>query len=64
MLAGAVMFFVGFFEGMPHCRGASCRSRVAWAMMGAGLLFVMQMHMSWVLLVPYVLAAPIVRGHD
>jgi len=30
---------------------------VAWSMMGAGLLFVMQLHMSWVLLVPYVFAA-------
>ena len=57
VLAGAVMFFVGFFEGMPHLSRRIVPVAVAWSMMGAGLLFVMQMHLSWVLLVPYVLAA-------
>jgi hypothetical protein len=57
VLAGAVVFFVGFFEGMPQLSWRIVPFTVAWSMMGAGLLFVMQLHMSWVLLVPYVPAA-------
>jgi hypothetical protein len=57
VLAGAVMFFVGFFEAMPQLSRRIVSFTVAWSMMGAGLLFVMQLHMSWVLLVPYVAAA-------
>ena len=57
LLAGAVVFFVGFFEGMPQLSRRIVPFTVAWSMMGAGLLFVMQLHMSWVLLVPYVPAA-------
>ena len=56
-LAGAVIFFVGFFEGMPQLSRRIVPFAAAWSMMGAGLLFVMQLHMSWVLLVPYVTAA-------
>jgi len=57
VLAGAVVFFVGLFEGMPQLSRRIVPFAVAWSMMGAGLLFVMQLHMSWVLLVPYVAAA-------
>jgi hypothetical protein len=51
------MFFVGFFESAPTFRRALVRWPLAWALMGAGLLFVAQMHLSWVLLPPFVLAA-------
>ena len=57
VLIGAAIFFVGFFEGMPQLSRHVVPFTVAWSMMGAGLLFVMQLHMSWVLLVPYVAAA-------
>jgi hypothetical protein len=57
VLAGAVVFFVGFFEAMPQLSRRLFSLPLAWSMMGAGLLFVMQLHMSWVLLVPYVLTA-------
>ena len=59
VLPGAVIFFVGFFEGMPALRRRLLPLSVAWALMGAGLFFVLQIHMSWVLLPPYILAAAI-----
>jgi hypothetical protein len=62
VLAGAVVFFVGFFEGMPQLSRRIVPFAIAWSMMGAGLLFVMQLHMSWVLLAPYVLAALVAVG--
>lgn len=54
---GAVIFFVGFFEGTPLLTRRIIPSWIAWAMMGAGLLSAMQLHMSWVLLVPFIIAA-------
>lgn len=57
VLAGAVVFFVGFFEATPQLMRRILPFGLAWLMMGAGLLWVMQIHMSWVLLVPYVIAA-------
>lgn len=57
VLPGAVVFFVGFLEGAPFVRKKILPLWLAWAFMGAGLFFVVQMHMSWVLLPPYVLVA-------
>lgn len=57
VLAGAIVFFVGFFEAMPQLSRRVVPFSIAWSMMGAGLLFVMQLHLSWVLLVPYIAAA-------
>ena len=57
VLAAGVIFFVGFFEAAPVLTHRIVRPGLAWAMMGAGLLAMMQLHMSWVLLVPYVVAA-------
>jgi hypothetical protein len=57
ILPGAVVFFVGFFEATPTLRAGLLRSSIAWALMGAGLLTLVQIHMSWVLLPPYVLFA-------
>ncbi|HXT71097.1 MAG TPA: hypothetical protein VN700_15145 [Vicinamibacterales bacterium] len=56
-LAGAIVFFVGFFESMPSLRRGILSVALAWSMMGFGLLWVMQLHLSWVLLLPYALAA-------
>lgn len=57
VLAGAIVFFVGFLEGLPAMRRGLVPFTAAWAAMGAGLLWVMQLHMSWVLLPPYVALA-------
>jgi hypothetical protein len=57
ILPAAIVFFVGFFEAAPAFRIGVLPRRAAWALMGAGLLFLVQIHMSWVLLPAYVAAA-------
>jgi hypothetical protein len=57
VLCAAIVFFVGFFEVMPRF---SLRIVPAWAahvMMGAATLWIVQIHMSWPLLGPFVLVA-------
>jgi hypothetical protein len=57
LLAGGILFFVGALELYPCTRGRLLDARLANAMMGFALFWVMQLHMSWVVLVPYALAA-------
>jgi hypothetical protein len=57
LLAPAVMFFLGFFEAVPVFRIGRIRGPIAFAMMGAATIFVLQVHMSWPLLLPYVAVA-------
>jgi hypothetical protein len=57
VLAGGVLFFVGALELYPPTRRGLVDPRLANAMTGFGLFWVMQLHMSWVVLVPYALAA-------
>ncbi len=52
VLTGAVLFFVGVFELMPALRVGALPTRVAGVMAGFGLLWVYQLHLSFVLLVP------------
>jgi hypothetical protein len=57
VLAGGILFFVGALELYAPTRRGLLDSRLANAMLGFGLFWVMQLHMSWVVLVPYALAA-------
>lgn len=57
ILPGSIVFFVGWFEGSPSFRRGFIAPSLAWGMMGAGLLFLVQIHMSWVLLPAYVAVA-------
>lgn len=57
LLAGGILFFVGALELYPPTRRGLIPSGLANAMTGFGLCWVMQLHMSWVVLVPYALAA-------
>jgi hypothetical protein len=59
ILPGAIIFFVGFLEGAPSIRAGVLPCSVAWALMGAGLFFMVQIHMSWVLLPAYIAFAAI-----
>jgi hypothetical protein len=59
VLPGSICFFLGFLEGAPAFRRGHIPFAAAWMLMGAGLFFVMQIHMSWILLPPYVLVAAI-----
>ena len=53
VLAPALIFFLGFFETVPVFRLGKIPTPVAFAMMGVSLVSIMQIHMSWPLLLPY-----------
>jgi hypothetical protein len=57
VLTGAVLFFVGAFELAPPLRIGALSHRVAAVMAGFGVLWVYQLHLSFVLLVPVLGAA-------
>ena len=59
ILPGAIVFFVGFFEATPGLLIGVVPQALAWTMMGAALAFLAQIHMSWVLLPPYVVLAAV-----
>ena len=60
VLPGAVVFFIGFFEAVPVFSLGLIRSPVAFAMMGAGIAWIAQIHMSYPLLLPYAAIALLV----
>jgi hypothetical protein len=62
ILPGAIVFFVGFFEACPWFSLGRLRGWLAVAMMGFGVAWVMQIHMSWPLLLPYAGLALLVRA--
>jgi len=57
VLTGGILFFVGALETIPATRKALVPTRLANFMMGFALLWVMQLHLSWVALVPFLLAS-------
>lgn len=57
VLPGSILFFVGALEICPFTSKHVISSRLASFMMGFALFWVMQLHLSWVVLVPYVLVA-------
>jgi hypothetical protein len=57
VLAGAILFFVGALETYPATRKGLAPSWLSNLMMGFALLWVMQLHLSWVVLVPFLLAS-------
>jgi hypothetical protein len=57
VLPGAVLFFVGALETLPATRKGLVPAWLSNLMMGAALFWVMQLHLSWVVLVPFLLAS-------
>jgi hypothetical protein len=57
VLAGACLFFVGWLETCPHTRRSLVDPRLANFAQGFGLAWVMQLHMSWVVLAAFALAS-------
>ena len=53
LLAASLVFFIGFFEAMPVFRLGKIREPIAFVLMGAAIAWVLQIHMSWPLLLPY-----------
>jgi hypothetical protein len=57
VLPGAILFFVGVLETLPATRKGLLGARASNFMIGFALLWVMQLHLSWVALVPFALAS-------
>jgi hypothetical protein len=57
LLAPVLVFFIGFFEALPTFRLGKVPVPMTFLMMGAALGWVMQIHLSWPLLLPYVALA-------
>ncbi|HSS22141.1 MAG TPA: hypothetical protein VLL54_18875 [Pyrinomonadaceae bacterium] len=55
VLPGAILFFVAALETYPSLSKGLIARRWANFMMGISLFWIMQFHLSWVVLVPYVL---------
>jgi hypothetical protein len=56
LLAPGIIFFVAALELFPFTSRKLIDARLASLMMGFSLLWAMQVHLSWTILVPYVLA--------
>jgi hypothetical protein len=54
VLPGAILFFVGAIETYPFLSTGLVLRRWANFMMGLALFWIMQFHLSWVVLVPYI----------
>jgi hypothetical protein len=57
VLPGSILFFVGALETLPGLRAGLVPPWCANLMMGFALCWVMQLHLSWVVLVPFLLAS-------
>jgi len=57
VLPGAIIFFVGFLESVPYTTKQLIPSWLTNFMMGFSLFWVMQLHMSWTVMLPYVAAS-------
>ena len=53
VLAPALIFFLGFFEAVPVFRAGVVPQWLAFVFMGAAASWILQIHMSWPLLLPY-----------
>ena len=54
VLTGSILFFIGALEIFPLTSRNIIPTPAAYFMMGFAVCWVMQLHMSWVILVPYV----------
>jgi hypothetical protein len=61
ILPASLVFFLGFFEAWPPLAIGRVRPAVAHALMGASLGWIIQIHMSWPLLLPFIAAAFLAR---
>src|SRR5262245_55205114 len=64
ILPASLLFFLGFFESVPALSLGRVARPLAHALMGAALTWMMQIHMSWPLLLPFAALAWISRARD
>ena len=54
VLPAAILFFIGFFESLPELSVGFMKRRLAFFLMGFSLMWIFQLHLSWVLLLPFI----------
>ncbi|MEI6123090.1 MAG: hypothetical protein WCQ95_05610 [Bacteroidota bacterium] len=54
VLFGAILFFIGFFEAIPKMAVGFIKQHTGFLWMGFGLFWIFQLHMSWILLLPFI----------
>jgi hypothetical protein len=64
ILAPSIVFFLGFFEAVPSFSLRRIPPPVAFGMMGLAVTWLLQIHMSWPLLLPFAAAAWLIRRGD
>ena len=64
LLPAAILFFMGALEALAPLRAGVLSVRVAHFLMGFALLWIVQLHMSWVVLMPFLLAAVVYRVRE
>jgi hypothetical protein len=64
LLPAGILFFIGALEALPPLRAGAVDVRAAHFMMGFAFLWVVQLHMSWVLMVPLLLLAFLQRARE
>lgn len=57
ILAPAIVFFIGFFEAVPTFSLRRLPAAAAFALMGLAVVWLLQIHMSWPLLLPFAAGA-------
>jgi hypothetical protein len=62
VLPAAILFFIGFFEAVPNLSIGVLSARRAFLAMGAAITWIIQVHMSWPLLLPFAAVALYLRG--
>ena len=62
VLPAAIVFFIGFFEAVPALSLGLASPRLAFFGMGSAIVWIMQIHMSWPLLLPFTAVALYSRG--
>src|SRR3954462_9705580 len=63
ILPASLIFFVGFFESVPLLSLGRISGPLAHAMMGAALTWLVQIHMSWPLVMPFLVVACVSGAH-
>lgn len=54
VLPAAIVFFIAFMESVPRLSLGYIKFRITFLLMGFSLFWIFQIHMSWVLLIPFI----------
>ena len=64
LLVFSILFFIGFFETMPLYQKKLISAGLSFFMMGIAVTCSMQLHLSWILLIPFIIAVLITKAEN